>query len=113
MTAHNQKYLEPSQPYPHIGQMMAKRMAEARISQADVARRLNINPSAVARYAGQESVQVGIVWKMGLALGHNFFAELSDAFPLQPPTTEVEARIAELEKELAIYKNIVMAGRGQ
>ena len=121
MPAHNLQYLVASHPYPHIGQLLEKRMVESRLRQSEVAKRMGINPSAVARYFGQGSVQVGILWKMGLALGRNLPAEVAEAFPIAPAAdtdtggalAQAQARIADLEKELAIYKSIVLAGKGR
>lgn len=126
------KYLQQPEanPYPHMGHLLGKRIREKKIVRAALARKIGVADTGVTRYLAQPSLQMAIIWKVGLAMGHNFFAELSDAFPVQVPDealaatqqaadalikaqlAEKDQRIADLEKELAIYKGIVMGGKG-
>jgi len=127
MIINRRKYIiqEEAHPYPHMGAMMRKRIQEKGIIHAVIARKLGIAQTGMSRYFQQPSLQAGILWKTGLVIGHNFFTELGRAFPITLPDAKQEAadqsmaaqlaakdqRITELEKELAIYKSIVMAGK--
>jgi len=117
----NRKYLrQDTYPHPHIGKMMRAKMRERGLTLTDVGRMLGVNHTVVARYFRQSSVQFGILWKIGLALQHNFLAELIDPFPHPaPPGTAAaqavagrDARIADLEKSLTIYKEVLAMGKG-
>jgi hypothetical protein len=124
------KYLTPVEvPYPHIGTLLSKRVRLAGITEAAIARKLSISATTMGGYKRNQSVQVGILWNVGMAIKHNFFAEIAALMPVPFVNTEFEnsiaefqkqlaakdeqmkekdERIKELEKELAIYKNIVL-----
>lgn len=103
------KYLHPGEhPYPHIGNLMSKVLREKGWAKTDLCTALGISPSGVNVYCQRPSVQTGILWNAGLALKHDFFADLSAAFPYPPEANNpLQKRIAELERELEIYKSIV------
>jgi transposase len=127
MIINKRKYIiqEGDHPYPHMGAMMQKHIQEKGMIHAVIARKLDIAQTGMSRYLQQPSLQAGILWKMGLVIGHNFFTELGRSFPIILPDLKQEEadrsmaaqlaakdqRIVELEKELAIYKSIVMAGK--
>ncbi len=99
------KYLEKSEhPHPHIGNLVRNIMTEKRISKAEVARKLNVTPSVVNEYLKNPSLQFGILWKLCIALNYDFLSELKKYYPPSLPTPEQE-KIADLEKEIAIYKS--------
>lgn len=113
--------IQGDKPYPHMGKMV-KAIAQSRgITNAVLARKLDITPIGVTRYYGRASLQAGILWKISLIAGHNVFAELGMLLPvpfvfkiheqnikaLQEQCAEKDKRIADLEKELNIYKTIV------
>lgn len=117
------KYLQQAagQQYPHMGKLLYKAILHSGKSQAGVSRELGIAQTGLSRYFQQPSLQAGILWKAGLVIRHNFFSELAEAFPASAHKTPTahdavlaarDARIAELEKELAIYKEIVMGRKG-
>jgi len=107
---------------PHMGAMLEKIMYEKGVSNTDVARQLGRAHTSVARYKLEPSLQGRILWKLGLVLQHNFFADLSTQFPIQVTPAEhlqecaalkdvIQAKdqqIRDLEKELSIYKEIVL-----
>ena len=116
-------------PYPHMGKLISKHIKQAGINKAAVARKLSISSGTMSRYGKNKSVQAGILWNVGMAIKHNFFAELGTLMPIPFVNTEFEKsiaelqqqlvekdvqikekddRIKELEKELSIYKNIVL-----
>ena len=97
--------------------MIAKYLKQHRISQSEIARQLDIAPNGVGVYLQQASLQMGIIWKIGIAANHNFLAEIAEQHPVKTPThreTELQeelsvsaSRIRDLENELEIYKRIV------
>ncbi len=111
----SRKYLEKSKnPHPHIGHMILKFLFEKKITQADLARRLNVSPSTMASYFRQPSIQFGILWNIGIALDHDFLTELTNYYPsdfifnakskLVEELRNKTQQLADLEKEIAIYK---------
>lgn len=102
---------------PHIGKMIEKKVKESGKSKASIAAMLGVSPIGFARYFEQSSVQFRILWKISIALKHNFLAELIDYLPQETrdqsqsnfqKTIESQAQeIADLKKEIAIYKSIL------
>lgn len=88
---------------PHLGEMVKNVMQEKRISQAEVARKLGVGSSTVAHYLRQPSLHFGTLWKLCIALQHDFLAEFQRLYPATMPSNE-QQKIKELEKEIAIYK---------
>lgn len=134
------KYLTPFEnPYPHMGQLLAKRIKLAGFSDAEIARKLSLSANTVSAYSSSKSVQAGILWNIGIAIKHNFFAEIGKSMPVpfkdpdaekllqdfqqqlaakeeqvserDKEISEQARKISDLEKELAIYKSIVMSGK--
>jgi len=101
--------------HPHIGNMVKKVMDQKNISQAEVARRLQLTSSSVANYLKQSSLQFGILWNIGIALEHDFLSELMNYYPAEiqfntqskliKELTDQTNTISSLEKEIEIYKN--------
>lgn len=117
------KYLtSPDVPYPHMGALLAKRIREKGFRNIDLVNKLQVHNAAITQYIKNPSLQAGILWNIGTVIKHNFFAELGTLMPvpfihtqlentiseLQQQLTLKDVQIKELEKELAIYKNIVL-----
>lgn len=109
------KYQEKSQnPYPHIGAMVKSVMVNKRISQAELARRMDISSSSLARYFNHSSLQFGILWNLSIALEYDFLTKLANLYPKNIPLNqesklvidlqEKQRRLEDLEKEIKIYK---------
>lgn len=107
----NKKYLnETDHPHPHLGNMIAKVMQEKRLTKSHVARKMNISPSTMAKYLENQSIQFGILWRLCLAIEYDFLSALITHYPAFVPKeepTEAYEKIKDLEKEIAIYKNIL------
>lgn len=110
------KYEEKStSPHPHIGAMVRKVMINKAVSQAELARRMQISSSSLAQYFQNSSLQFGILWNLGIALEHDFLTELSNYYPanisfnekskLVSELKEKTDKITDLEKEIQIYKS--------
>jgi len=109
------KYQEKSSaPHPHLGALVRKVMYSKAISQAELARRMQVRPSSLAKYFQNASLQFGILWNLGIALEHDFLTELSNYYPvnisfnekskLVTELKEKTEKISDLEKEIKIYK---------
>lgn len=104
---------------PHIGNLVAEIMKQKKVTVAEVARKLGVTSSSVANYLRNDSLQIRILWQLGLALEHNFLAELMDFLPenvlnasessLQKSITTQASEIIDLKKEIEIYKGILAA----
>ncbi|MGK4566184.1 hypothetical protein [Flavobacterium sp. 3HN19-14] len=102
--------IQDATPYPHIGQIIGDYMKAHNILNATVARRIGIATNGIGYYLQQESLQLGIIWKVGVAVGHNFLAEIAEQHPYWLPSAKelkLESEIEDLKKELEIYKRIV------
>ena len=103
--------------HPHTGQLLTAYKKEHKVNSAALARELDVSPTGVADYYKRESLQIGVLWKISLALEHNFFTAFAEGLPFGPEsavTTALRAQLAEkekiiegLEKELEVYRRIV------
>lgn len=109
------KYQEKSaSPHPHIGALVRKVMISKGVSQAELARRLQVTSSSMSQYLENSSLQFGILWNLGIALEHDFLTELCNHYPtaitpnekskLIIELNEKTEKIIDLEKEIQIYK---------
>lgn len=97
--------------YPHLGRLIAEKMAEHNVSKAELARRLGVGPSTVHSYTKLQSVQFGILWKIGIAINHNFFTDLMPFLPKYMSGSIQNANSQEVEslkQEVEIYKKLVI-----
>lgn len=102
--------IQGTEAYPHVGKMIGEYLRKHNIINATVARRIGIAPNGIGYYLEQESLQLGIIWKVGIAVGHDFLAEIAAMHPYKMPSErelQLESEIEDLKKELEIYKRIV------
>ncbi len=109
--------LQSTNAYPHNGNILRDYFKLHGVNKAELARRISVASSTVQQYLDSQSLQLGILWKISIALKHNFVAELGEKLQVDYTTqreTELQQQIkdlqSELEKtkfELSIYKNIV------
>ncbi|MCY0976426.1 helix-turn-helix transcriptional regulator [Chryseobacterium wangxinyae] len=110
------KYQEKSNsPHPHIGEMVRKVMVKRGVSQAELARKMNVTSSSMAQYLQNSSLQFGILWNLGIALEHDFLTELLNYYPATISLNEKSKLVSELrdktmtitdlEKKIKIYKS--------
>ena len=106
--------IQGKDPYPNMGKMLKKYLKDHNITQASLARKLDISPNSILSYFAQESLQAGLLWKISSELHHNFLAEIAAQHPLaknapQQPTPrelELEEQLKVLQIELEVYKRI-------
>ena len=114
------KYLKQDQnPYPHMGNMLAKVLQSQKMTKVEAARRIGVSPTTFSAYLNQQSLQAGIIWKASLAFGHDFFSELVTALPtsIQRPVENplvaqiqaLQSELKDLQKENVLYKNLLTA----
>jgi len=104
---------------PHIGNLVAEVMKQRKMTVAEVARKLGVTSSSVANYLRNDSLQIRILWQLGLALEYNFLADVMDFLPenvlnatessFQKSITTQATEIIDLKKEIEIYKGILAA----
>lgn len=108
---------ESSIPQPHVGEMLTAYIQMHKINRAALARQLGVAENAISDYCRRSSLQLGILWRISVALEYNFFTEFNDKLPFAPESAttialkqqlaEKEETIAKLEAELEIYRRIV------
>ncbi|AWI25893.1 hypothetical protein [Flavobacterium pallidum] len=104
--------------YPPIGMILKEYMQERRISAAAMGKKLGVTSSSFRAYFDRESLQMGIIWKISLALKHNFMAELGEQLPVRFITEnekkllqQIEQKdllIEKLENEIAVYRKVIV-----
>jgi transcriptional regulator with XRE-family HTH domain len=100
--------------FQHNGKMLAEYFESHSINKAALSRKMGMAPSTIQKYFESESLQFRILWKISVAIKHNFLAELTFQLPSEVVDQIKSARELELEEELekvkfelSIYKNIV------
>jgi len=100
--------------FQHNGKMLAEYFESNSINKAALSRKMGMSPSTIQKYLESESLQFRILWKISIAIKHNFLAELTAQLPSEVVDTIKSARELALEQELekvkfelSIYKNIV------
>lgn len=100
-------YLNPgNHPYPHIGNMIRKKIFDLNLTASEAARRLGVASSTVHAYYQQPSLQLGIIWKLSIALQYDFLSDIITQYPENFPV-KVDDKIAEQEKELEILRGLL------
>ncbi|MFA9192460.1 transcriptional regulator [Flavobacterium sp. FZUC8N2.13] len=98
MISNSNKYKNgKGEQYPPIGNFIHYYILQHKIKKADVSRQLGILPTGLNKYFKKESLQFAILWKLSLALQHNFVAHLGEYLPIAYETKPEKA----LKQELA------------
>ena len=109
MIDRRKKYLiATTNNYPHCGQLIQNYMTTHKISQSFLAARLGVLPCTVHAYFRNESLQVGILWKISQALDYNFLAALSEKIPIAYDSITTIALKTELDDQKTTIKNLEM-----
>jgi plasmid maintenance system antidote protein VapI len=118
MIDRRKKYkIQETHAYPHVGSLLKAHFLKEKTNRSAIARSMDVAANVMGQYLKQESLQLGIIWKLSLATNHNFLAQLAEQLPvdyvsgkereLQKLLVEKEEQIKTLETELAVYKRIV------
>jgi plasmid maintenance system antidote protein VapI len=103
-------HVNGEQKMPHAGKLLEKVLEEKGVSKAELARRLDIHPIGITHYIKQHTLHAALLWKIGLAINHNFLADLSAAFPIETLSNkeaQLQQQLADLEKKLAVYQEVL------
>jgi hypothetical protein len=98
---------------PHIGSIIKTNVEKSKQRHSELGRILQISPISISRYMQQKSLQCYTVWNLSKVLQVNMFETIGNELGIEKPTAinanEVllQQRIIDLEKELAIYKDIL------
>lgn len=105
-------------PHVHIGALIKKILKTKGLSHSEVARRIGVKPTTFHAYLFRQSVQVGVLWKISLAINYNIFADLMNDLPesvykinstkYDLKQSDKDNEIADLKKEIEIYKNLLV-----
>ena len=90
----------------HIGNLLAEKINQQRISKSAMARRIGRSVTAISPLLKRPSMQAYLLWELSIALGYDFFHHLSEALLAKAGEQIVsgigsdKAAIAALEKEV-------------
>lgn len=104
-------------PHLHVGKLIWKILNQKGMTQAEAAKRLGITAPVFAEYLNKQSLQLGILWKISIALDYNLLADIMDDLPegvFKNSTADFlknreaqQQEIDALKNELRIYKEII------
>lgn len=109
-------YITSGKPLPHVGARLGQLLKEKRLSNTWLCKQLNVNGTAANQYIRQQSMHAALMWKLGQVLDFDFFAWLSDEFPLHKTSRqeqELQQQIIDLKKENELYQKILSGKLGQ
>lgn len=117
MKDRTKRYLQPLPNDPlHIGNMIAWMIQEKHLKKATIAQQLNIAPTTLNQYFKQSSVQVGILWRLSIAMDYNLLADVAERLSVSFETkkeatlkkilSEKEEELKTLKTELNLLKKI-------
>lgn len=100
---------------PHVGNIVLQQVKRLELSKNALAKKIDISPISISRYVQQPSLHAYILFNISKSLQVNLFdiiaqsPQLNDVPKINTSTEQqLLQRIADLEKELSIYKEIVM-----
>jgi 23S rRNA U2552 (ribose-2'-O)-methylase RlmE/FtsJ len=111
---------QTSVQYPEIGNFVHYHIMQNKIKKADLARTLAIAPKVLTGYFKRDSLQLAVLWKLSLAMEHNFLAHLGEYLPYRYETQREKAlleqlieqneQIKEMKIQIEVYKEITKRG---
>ena len=104
-----------SHPHPHIGNMIHQFLKQNGISNAALARKLNISSSNIKIYLEKNTLQFSTLWNISIALDYDFLGEIMNNYPdeirlnpngmLLKELNENKSEVTDLQKEIKIYRS--------
>lgn len=102
---------------PKLGNFIQYHIEHNGIKKKEVSDALDVLPTTLNQYFKQPSLHVSILWRISLAVKHNFFMELGEKWLKIPYETEAEKALKEtlaqkekqienLETQLGVYRAI-------
>ena len=99
-----------------LGNFVRWHIEQNKIKKLIIAEYLDVSPTTLNQYFKQSSFQFSILWRISLAVKHNFIMELGEKLNIPYETkaeTELKAQLLQKEKEiekleiqLQVYKEI-------
>ena len=94
---------------PNIGELLVRVFKTRRIYRSALARQMKLGLRTILGYQVKKTMQTDTLWKLSVALRHNFFQDISSQLPKEfatyaPVDTSREERIEALEKENELLK---------
>ena len=111
------KFLKKRENDPkNLGNYIQWHIEQNKIKKRSVSEALGILPTTLNQYFKQPSFQFSILWRISLAVKHNFLMELGEQLgiayetkaekALKAQLQEKEEHIKELESQLRVYRGI-------
>jgi transcriptional regulator with XRE-family HTH domain len=98
-------------PMPHNGQMVKQILEARKVTKSELARKLGVSAGGVNSYLAQPTLHAALLWKIGLILEHDFFADIVASFPHRSSSAlelAQQQQIAQLTMELEAVKKILL-----
>ena len=95
---------------PHNGNLVKQILFETRVTQSDLARGLQTSPVNITRLMDRNVLKTSHLWDISKVVRVNMFDKLGKIHPVQTPTPNeilLQQRVSDLEKEVAIYKDLL------
>jgi transcriptional regulator with XRE-family HTH domain len=95
---------------PHNGQLLKRIMDERRFTQSQLAHQLGTQNVTIFRLLEKESITSQYFWRVSKAMDINLLSVLAQLHPVNTPTAkevELEKQVLDLQKEVAIYKELL------
>lgn len=91
---------------PHTGSVLKTFLGRKGVSKAAVAQKLGYNTTCVYAYFKRPTMQVSLLWKLSILLGHNFFKDIAEQLPADlsnnvPPDTTKDRLLAAKDEQIA------------
>lgn len=104
--------------FPHMGTYIQNKIKSQNITNAELARRMNIHQSTINGYFTQHTLQTKTIFKLSQALGFNLFTDIIQWLPeqvqlvnktaYQETITAQQQQIEDLQKQILLYKEILI-----
>ncbi len=102
-------------PHPHIGNMIEQVLKQKGITNAALARKLNISSSNIKIYLNNNTLQFSTLWNISIALNYDFLGEIMNSYPSEFPFNpngnlwksfdSKKNETEDLQKEIKIYRS--------
>ncbi len=99
----------------HLGNFIQWHIEQNKIKKLSVAQYLDIAPTTLNRYFKHSSLQFSILWRISLAVKHNFLMQLGEQLNIPYETKaekDLKAQLLEKEKEIETLKTQLTVYKG-
>ena len=103
--------------HPDMGNFIHYHILQHKIKKADVARAIQVAPTSLNEYFKKHSLPFTTLWKLSLAMEHNFITQLGEYFPvpyetkrekaLKEQLAEKDAIIQKMEIQMEVYERLL------